>query len=356
MEKEMLYIGMDLGTFKTSVASSTGAREVLYTAVGWPKDHVAHRMLGRDVVFGRDIVDQRLALNVVRPFEKGVLKYLDHEEVGLSEEKVAQHKEAAKLLVEHAVSLTKPAKGMPVHGVIGAPARASVAKKQVLLEAARDAFDAVVIVSEPFAVAYGMNCLSDTLVIDIGAGTVDICPLYGTFPADEDQLTLPIGGDFIDEEFYRRLGEAYPEVQLSRNMAREIKEKHGFVHDANTKVVVSLPANGKPRPFDLTVPLKEACQTIARPIVEGVQSLVARFDPEFQQRLLKNIVLCGGGSQLKGLDTLLEEALKEYGTVKVTRVYDAVFAGAFGALKLAMNMPPEYWNRLKNMEVEMAAA
>jgi rod shape-determining protein MreB len=53
MAKSVVYIGMDLGTFKTSVASSTGAREVVYSAVGWPKDHVARAMLGRDLVSAR---------------------------------------------------------------------------------------------------------------------------------------------------------------------------------------------------------------------------------------------------------------------------------------------------------------
>ena len=61
-----VYVGMDLGTYKTSVASSTGYRDVLQTAVGWPKDHIARTMLGRDVVFGNDIVEQRLALNIIR--------------------------------------------------------------------------------------------------------------------------------------------------------------------------------------------------------------------------------------------------------------------------------------------------
>jgi rod shape-determining protein MreB len=70
MVKETIFIGMDLGTFKTSVASSNGIREDLYTAVGWPHDHVARNLLGRDLVFGNEIVEQRLALNVVCPFEK----------------------------------------------------------------------------------------------------------------------------------------------------------------------------------------------------------------------------------------------------------------------------------------------
>ena len=53
------------------------------------------------------------------------------------------------------------------------------------------------------------------------------------------------------------------------NMVREIKEKYGFVHDVNEKAVVNLPVNGKPKPFDVTVPLKEACKSIVAPLLQG---------------------------------------------------------------------------------------
>src|SRR3977135_1245107 len=118
MSKEVVYIGMDLGTFKTSVASSTGLRDVLQTAVGGPRDQFARTLLGRDVVFGKDLVEHRLALDVVRPFEMGVLKYNNAQECGLHPEEVRRHHEAARLLVDHAVALTRPTKGAPVYGVI----------------------------------------------------------------------------------------------------------------------------------------------------------------------------------------------------------------------------------------------
>jgi len=74
---------------------------------------------------------------------------------------------------------------------------------------------------------------------------------------------------------------------------------------------------------------------------------VARLDPELQQRMLTNIILGGGGSQLRGLDRMIEDGLKEYGPAKVKRVGDAVYAGAVGALKLAMALPKECWHKLK---------
>ncbi len=355
MNEEMVYIGMDLGTFKTSVASSTGLRDVIYTAVGWPKDHVAKTLLGRDVVFGKDIMTYRLALDVVRPFEKGVLKYIDSEEAGIAPEQIERHREAARQVVNYAVSLMRPPKGAPIYGVIGAPSRATVANKQFILQVAQEAFDGVVIVSEPFAVAYSMNRLSDTLVVDIGAGTTDICPIYGTYPNEEEQITVPIGGDLIDEAFLREMQERYPQAQVSRNMIREIKEKYGFVHDVNEKAEISLPVEGKPQQFDVTDALKAACRTIISPVADGLREMIARFDPEFQQRMLQNIVLGGGGSQLKGLDRVIEEELHEYGRCNVTKVGDPVYAGAVGALKLAKGMPVECWDQLKQMQQPEAA-
>jgi rod shape-determining protein MreB len=346
MEKDAIFIGMDLGTFKTSVTSSTGTRDAIPSSVGWPRDQIARTMLGRDVVFGKDVIDHRLALNVVRPFEKGVLKYHAADEVGVPADEMERHKEAARLLVEHAVALTRPPKGCPIYGVIGAPSRASIENKSAILEAACHTFDAAMIVSEPFAVAYGMNRLSDTLVIDIGAGTIDLCPIHGTFPTEECQITLSLGGDFVDDQLVKLIRQKHPEAQVSLNMVREIKEKYGFVHNVNEKAVVTLSAAGKPRPFDLTEVLKAACHMIVPPIVEAVRNVIIKADPELQPRLLNNIVLAGGGSQVKGLDRVLEEALTEYGGAKVKRVYDALFAGAVGALKLAMGMPVSAWHDL----------
>ena len=79
MTQEALFVGMDFGSYKTSVVASKGKRDTMYTAVGWPKDHVARALLQRDVIFGPDIVRHRLALNVVRPFAKEVIARFDPE-------------------------------------------------------------------------------------------------------------------------------------------------------------------------------------------------------------------------------------------------------------------------------------
>ncbi len=344
----ILYIGMDLGCYKTSIAATNGTREVVYSIVGWPKDPVSRKMLGKDIVFGNEAYQHRLALDTVRPFEKGALKYADDKEAGVTKDKLAKYKEAAKELVKFVVSTARPPKGTLVFGVIGSPARASILNKQALIDACKGTLESVMIVSEPFAVAYGMNALEDTLVVDIGAGTTDLCRMHGAIPTEDDQVTIGKAGDFIDEYAYKLIREHQPNAQFTINMVREAKERFSFVHDVNDKAVVTWPdQNGKPTQFDITKELKEACKTIVPDIVQGLRKLVSTFDAEFQRRMLQNVILAGGGSQLRGLDRLIEEDLQQYGGGRVTKVHEPVYAGANGALKLAADMPEDYWKEVK---------
>lgn len=343
MSTEVITIGMDLGTSKTTVVSSNGRREIIPSIVGWPKDHFAESLFGKQVVFGKAVHENRLALHVVRPFEKSVLKYKSPESAGIEGERLAEFKKAAKLLVEHAVSLTKPPRDARIHGVIGAPSHASLANHQALLEAVSGVFDTVVVVPEPFAVAFGIGCLKDALIVDIGAGTIDICAMCGSYPAESDQLTIPMGGDLIDEELLKLLGEQFPDAQLSLNMAREIKERSGFVGEATDKVEVWLPTDSQKRKFDVTAPLKAACGIMIEPLVNGLREVLSRVDPEFRDNMLKNVVLSGGGSQIKGLEKAIEAGFFDNSRVRVNKVYDTMFAGANGAFQLAMAIPVDQW-------------
>jgi len=113
-------------------------------------------------------------------------------------------------------------------------------------------------------------------------------------------------------------------------------------------VVVALPVNGKPTEFDITEEMRTACRSIVPPMVEGLAQLIATFDPEFQNRLKNRVLLAGGGSQIKGLDLAIEHEMHQrLGSGKVMRIEEPVYGGANGALKIAHDMPGEYWEKLK---------
>jgi rod shape-determining protein MreB len=333
----VLYIGMDLGTSRTAISASNGVRESMHSVVGYPKDHVARKVLGKDVLLGKEAVEKRLSLKFIKPLEKGVLKDGD-----------ADSKRAAADLIGAAIKMARPRKDELVYCVIGAPAEASMVSKEAIIEAARESVDSVMLCSEAFAVAYGLGMLDDALVIDIGGGTADLCRMKGTMPEDSDQITLEVAGDSVDEELSKLMKEACPGAAFSLQMVKSIKERYSFLGDPPERVVVDLPVDGKPTSFDITDQMKEACTVVVQPIVDGLQKLIASFDPEFQHKLRQRVLIAGGGSMIRGLDTALELAMERgLGGGKVIRIEEPIHGGSNGALKIAHDMPAEYWEDLR---------
>ncbi len=334
---DIVYLGIDLGTSRTSITSSTGVRQTVWSYVGYPKDHVARKKFGgRDTIYGKEAVENRLALNLYRPLAGGSIKIAGAKDT-------SETKRAVKDLLEYVVGLAQAPKGATIYSVIGAPAEASVEGKAAILEAASNCIDSVIVTSEPFAVAYGLDFLDDTLVIDIGAGTTDLCRLHGTMPQPEDQRTHQVAGDAIDQSLANLIKEKHPEAQFSINMVRGFKEKHSSVSTKMDEAEVTMPVKGKPTKFDITEEVYKACYTIVPPTVAALQDLIATYDPEFQVKMRNNILLGGGGSQISSLGRAIEHALDEYGGGNVTTVEEPQYAGSNGALKIALDMPEEYW-------------
>jgi rod shape-determining protein MreB len=348
-KKGVLYIGIDLGTSRTSIAASNGQRETVWSYVGYPKDVVSRKLLKKDKLFGKEAVEKRMSLDLYRPFQSGAIKYTSAEEAGISNEELDKHITAAKDLVKYALQLAKPRKDELIYGVIGAPARASLQNKQALIDACKGSLDSVMVCSEPFAVAYGLDLLDDTLVVDIGAGTVDLCRMHGTMPTAEDQITLTTAGDWLDQQLYGLLKKKMPDADFTMHYVKEIKEKYAFVGDANDKLMVEFLVSGKPTVFDITDEIREGCRMMVPPIVTALHKLISSFDPDFQKRLRDNVLLGGGGSQIIGLGRVLEETMvKMLGSGRVTHVEEPAFAGCNGALKMAHDMPEEYWKRISS--------
>lgn len=335
---EVLNVGIDLGTSRSAISASNGERFVVDSFVGWPVDMVARKVLKREVLIGHEAVANRTMLDLHRPLERGLLKEGSEKDV-----------EAVRELLKHLlrlVGVNGKVEGSNVRAVVGVPAASLRTNKQYLRNAMKGIVDSLLIVTEPFAVAYGLDALLHTMIIDIGAGTTDFCVMKGRYPTDEDQRTLTVAGDSIDTQLLKLIEERFPQANVTVYMVREWKEKHSFVGNSDERVVVSAPVKGVPTDLDITNEMKIACETILPPIIETMLDLLARVEPEFQERVRNNIILSGGGGLIHGLADALETALKAVGGGKVKYMEDPVFIGSDGGLALATDAPEGDWERL----------
>jgi rod shape-determining protein MreB len=334
-KSEVLQVGIDLGTSRSSISASNGERHVVDSYVGWPVDMVARKVVKKPVLFGKEALDNRPMLDLHRPLERGLIK-----------EGSQKDEQAVRELLGHLISLAGAKEGQKVFAVVGVPAEALRVSKQHLRNAVAGMADSLMIVSEPFAVAYGMDSLLHTMIIDIGAGTTDFCVMKGRYPTEEDQRTLTHAGDAVDEHLATLVRNKLPDGRFSIYMIREWKEKGSFVGEPKQPVVVKVPVHGKPTELDITAEMRRACESLLGPISETMLDLVSRVEPEYQEDVRNNIILAGGGSQIPGLASALEKTLGEMGGGRVRAVEDPVFAGSNGGLAIAVDAPDSDWESL----------
>lgn len=328
---KILFIGVDLGTNHTAISTSDGKKNSILSVVGTPRDAVASKFLKKEHLFGEEALTHRVALNLFKPIEDGVLKN-ETEEI-----------EAARGLIEHVLQSVDGDRDIQKYAIIGVPARASVLSKKTVMDLASGFFDGVMVASEPFCVAYKLGKLEHTLVVDIGAGTTDLCRVHGTFPGTDDQISTNKAGNYIDREFVRLIQDSYTDVRVTLEMARKWKEQYSFVGNIGKEVIVEVPVGASTLKLSVTKELKHACESIIPDILSGISKLISTYEPDFQDNLRSNIYLAGGGSQIRNLPAVLEKHMELFGGGKVSIFKDPIYGGADGALKLAMDMPQEFW-------------
>ncbi|VEN74089.1 Magnetosome protein MamK1 [Candidatus Desulfarcum epimagneticum] len=316
-------IGINLGTSWT-VAMTRKMKGRFRSVVGYPKDILAKSVIKEDYLIGEKALENGGALSLVYPFKRGVIDADD-----------SKNFHAASEIFSYAVSGTNPGPDARICCVIGMPPNALSEDKDRVLEIARESCHHAAVVSHPFLVALGMDRLIDSIIVDIGAGTTDICGLKGALPGPQDEITLLTAGESIDAALATAIRDRYPGVSLTKKLICEIKEKHAFVGTAPKPVLVELRKRGIPEKYDITSEIKLACESIFPDIIDGIVSVLSTFDLEKQDTVLQNIYLAGGGSGIAGIETFIEKGLEDYGDVSVHRIKDSDFCGCEGALKIS---------------------
>src|SRR5262249_6762689 len=134
-KNEVLHVGIDLGTSRSAISASTGARFVVDSYVGWPVDMVARKVVKKPVLFGREALDNRPMLDLHRPLERGLIKQGSEKD-----------EKAVRELLGHLISLVEPRDGQKVFAVVGVPAEALRVSRQHLRNAVEGIADSLMIV------------------------------------------------------------------------------------------------------------------------------------------------------------------------------------------------------------------
>ena len=332
---EKIFIGVDFGTSKIAITTSNGKSIMEQNVVGYPKDAISSKFLKKEVLYGSEALKHRVALNIHRPIECGVLK--------TNKEDIA----AAKGLLEYCVESLNLPEDAEKYAILGVPAKASVLSKKILTEITKDFFSGVMVASDPFCVAYELGLLENVMIVDIGAGTTDLCRVRGTLPEPEDMTSFGKAGDYIDDALIKSITSDYTSAMVTKEMAKRWKEEFGFVGIPSKDCEVDVPVDSSTIKLSIVQEMKDACESIVPSIIEGITSLIATYDPDFRDELRTNIIISGGGSQIKNIEEYVEEELSLVGGGKVSVIKEDPFtAGSKGALKLAMDMPDDYWKKL----------
>jgi rod shape-determining protein MreB len=244
--------------------------------------------------------------------------------------------------------------------VIGIPGVADEEAKNKLLDAAKSVFDGVLLIPEPFLAALGMrdeeklqdptykDPVSNSLFVDIGAGTTDFCIIQGYFPKPQDLLSIPFGGNEVDVILDQLIRESYPEVNLPISMIRGFKEDFSYVGEPESGVRVKVPVEGKPRKIEIGKQVGEACNRLVDEITDSLKQVIASASPQSVFSLLQNIILTGGGSRIKNIDQEIQQRLIEEGyenpEVRLSEKDHSPLV-AIGALKVAKAARADQWLR-----------
>lgn len=202
--------------------------------------------------------------------------------------------------------------------VIGIPSGVTEVERKAVQDAAlsagaRKAF----LIEEPMAAAIGIGLPIEKpegmLLVDVGGGTTEIAVI--SLGGIVIERCLRIAGDEMDEavvsymrlkyslllgeataeEIKIHLGSAYPQEKIRQQIIRG--------RDLETGLPKSLKIGSEE--------VREAIAPIIRQIVDQISEVIEETPPELVSDIVaRGITLCGGGSQLAGLDKLIAEETK----------------------------------------------
>lgn len=352
-DRRKILVGFDLGTNASCVLAGPAdgkditVSKIIPTIVGYAREGLVDGIVANNAttLIGEEALTHRLQMKMIAPLEDGIIA----------------HAEPARDFIRRVRTVIDPTNSAEIRAVIGVPANAGQPAREDIRNCAAGVFDRVLLIPEPFLAALGfrddtrlgqpnyVDPVMNSLFIDIGGGTSDLCLIQGYFPTADDQISLAFAGDAVDKLIEDDLQRTYPNNGLSRASVRQIKEEHSYVGPIRKPIDVKVLIGGKNHTLELGETIGRACNRLLEKIYPALTTLISRASSDSVAQLLQNIVVTGGGSRIRGFDTVLQEKLAADGyespKVRLAGPEYKRFV-AVGALKAARSAREDQWQHL----------
>lgn len=314
-------IAIDLGT-ATSLVYIKGRGIVIHE----PSVVAINQKTGQIVAIGdeaRKMVGRTPAhITAVRPLINGVISDFETTEQML------------KYFIEK-VHKRKYILGPRPRVIVGVPYGVTEVEKKAVYDAAKNAgAREVFLIEEPMAASIGSRLpvqeAGGNFIVDIGGGTTEVAviSLGGIVLA----RSLRIAGDKLNNDIISFIQDEY-KLLIGERTAEEAKIKIGSAYPLKERQ--EIPLRGRNiitgLPEEILVSdedIRRALSKSVRQIITAIKTTVEETPPELLADIMaKGIYLAGGGSQLKGLDILIQEEIK----MPVKIIEDPVTAVVRGA-------------------------
>ena len=198
--------------------------------------------------------------------------------------------------------------------MISVPSKMTEVEQRAILDAASEAgARKTFLIEAPIAAAVGAGLDIDTpvgnMIVDIGGGVTEIAVIsLGGIVVSK---TIKIGGDQFDEAIVQYVRDNYG-ILIGERTAENVNVKIGDVYEHDEAKIVEVKGRdltlGMPKVVNLSS--KEMIGATFSPmtaLIDGICEIIEQTPPELVGDILHNgIALCGGGSQLRGIDKLIE--------------------------------------------------
>ena len=202
--------------------------------------------------------------------------------------------------------------------VIGIPSGVTEVERRAVEDAAFNAgAREVYLIEEPMAAAIGARLpIHDpkaNLVVDIGGGSTEVAVIsLGGMVASR---SIRIAGDKFDEDIIQYVKDEF-RLSIGERMAEDIKISIGSVwpedEDLDMEISGRDAVTGLPKEIEITSSgIRKALMRPTRMIINAIKDTIEDTPPELISDLTKKaIYLAGGGSLMRGFDTLLNHETK----------------------------------------------